>query len=782
VLEELGQREKGRDTYATAAAGFEQALRERPDAPDLKAGLAEALIGAASFGKADEFVARCRRVIALREEVLKARPGDLVNKRKLAEVYNNLYLYLPWANTPQRTNPVESLAASERCAMLRLELAEATPDDPDLFSGLATTFSNIAAASGSRGRNGILLYQQAVEFTRESLRLRPNDAYTARELRIRSNDVASIFAWMWRYEEAITETRSSVETLRTLARANPEVPNIQDAYIRGSLDLVKMLTDQPKTVDAGSFARRVDEAVRALLEPVGAFDRLSRETGDRIAGVADLRLVFARRISQIKADLTPEQKAARDALVDRAVGDYREAVARGAALDLDSPRNPVRYSFTSLRDSFTLRKEALLKDHPAFATLVAEVETAAKARAGRTGVAGTAPTTAPAPRVSPPKPKVDVRLGRATLLSALGLARAQVQDAQGEEALATLERARNLFDELARERPFDAAAEYGRGQVRLNILTALDALARSSLQAGRAAEAAGYRRRAQDRAADAAEALDRDLSLTPRKPLVFFWVTPLVSMMEESHFANDAVFDELARRRPRDPFIYVCRAAALARRGDWAGVAAAMKTLLALDPDNYTYWFVASVAFPRAGDLASYRWVCREMLTRFQGSDYLDLLKWSALACITLPDSVDDYREATERAVRALGGVRARGGGDQYSLWFDLAAAAVDYRAGRFEAAVERLSARKLDDELYPIERYTSHVVLAMAYHRLGRAAEARRELVAASRVDRANSDLAEREVPLSGYWHDQLRYHLLRHEAEALILDPDFPPDPFAR
>jgi hypothetical protein len=203
-----------------------------------------------------------------------------------------------------------------------------------------------------------------------------------------------------------------------------------------------------------------------------------------------------------------------------------------------------------------------------------------------------------------------------------------------------------------------------------------------------------------------------------------------------------------------------------------------MKTLLALDPDNYTYWFVASVAFPRAGDLASYRWVCREMLTRFKRSDDLDVSMWSALACATLPDAVDDYREPTERAVRALDGVRARGGGDQYPICYDLAAAAVDYRAGRFEAAVERLSSR-MPEPYRGVYFATSHVVLAMAYHRMGRAAEARRELVAASRAD---TDLAEGEVPLSGYGHDVLRYHLLRHEAEALILDPDFPTDPFAR
>ena len=40
---------------------------------------------------------------------------------------------------------------------------------------------------------------------------------------------------------------------------------------------------------------------------------------------------------------------------------------------------------------------------------------------------------------------------------------------------------------------------------------------------------------------------------------------------------------------------------------------------------------------------------------------------------------------------------------------------------------------------------------------------------------------LAGREVTPSGYWHDWLRYNMLRREAEALILDPDFPADPFA-
>src|SRR5262249_33493192 len=145
----------------------------------------------------------------------------------------------------------------------------------------------------------------------------------------------------------------------------------------------------------------------------------------------------------------------------------------------------------------------------------------------------------------------------------LGLARA-VKDTKGEEALATLERSRALFDELARERPGDLAVERGRDQVVLNLWTALDGLARSSLQAGRPAEGAGYRTRAGDRAAEAAGALSRNLAVIPRTSRVFYWLTPTVSMLQETYVADDALFHELARLRPRDPFVHACRADALA--------------------------------------------------------------------------------------------------------------------------------------------------------------------------------------------------------------------------
>jgi tetratricopeptide (TPR) repeat protein len=94
------------------------------------------------------------------------------------------------------------------------------------------------------------------------------------------------------------------------------------------------------------------------------------------------------------------------------------------------------------------------------------------------------------------------------------------------------------------------------------------------------------------------------------------------------------------------------------------------------------------------------------------------------------------------------------------------------YRAGRFDEAIRRLQEgigrRKGEilSEDWPF--------LAMAHHRLGHRAEARRWL------DKLRESQPS-ESP-NRFW-DDLSIRLLRSEAEALILyDPVFPDDPFAR
>ena len=76
VLRDLGRTKEASESFEGAADGYEQALRDRPDDLDLKVGLADALNRTAMSKPPEEKRATLRRVIALREEVLKARPAD----------------------------------------------------------------------------------------------------------------------------------------------------------------------------------------------------------------------------------------------------------------------------------------------------------------------------------------------------------------------------------------------------------------------------------------------------------------------------------------------------------------------------------------------------------------------------------------------------------------------------------------------------------------------------------------------------------------------------------
>ena len=66
--------------------------------------------------------------------------------------------------------------------VLRLELAEHFPDDADAIDGVFTAFFKLARATDSS--QSLALYQRALEFGRESLRLQPNDLPTVHDFAV----------------------------------------------------------------------------------------------------------------------------------------------------------------------------------------------------------------------------------------------------------------------------------------------------------------------------------------------------------------------------------------------------------------------------------------------------------------------------------------------------------------------------------------------------------------------------------------------------------------------
>ena len=95
---------------------------------------------------------------------------------------------------------------------------------------------------------------------------------------------------------------------------------------------------------------------------------------------------------------------------------------------------------------------------------------------------------------------------------------------------------------------------------------------------------------------------------------------------------------------------------ACARLGRWDEAQAEIGRAAELDPGNQWYMFHASVLQLRAGDLAGYRRVCREMLKRFGDTRKPEVAERTAKTCLLAPDAVADLAPVLTLADRAVRG------------------------------------------------------------------------------------------------------------------------------
>jgi eukaryotic-like serine/threonine-protein kinase len=234
IFRDLGRVDRARAAYMAAVEGYEVASRDRPEDLELKAGLAEATFWMAGYErKAETRVEGYRRAITIREGLLKARPGDLRFKGALAESHNGLSI------AQVRSKPEDSFRALHRSIDLRLELAGASPDDPELAVDLAQAFNNLAHWLGSTNDAvpAAAMYQQALELIRSAVRSRPLEVSQTEGLSMITTNAAQRLFELSRGDEAIRELRSTLDLLDTLSRDNPAVPSFKTSF----LDIAQLL-------------------------------------------------------------------------------------------------------------------------------------------------------------------------------------------------------------------------------------------------------------------------------------------------------------------------------------------------------------------------------------------------------------------------------------------------------------------------------------------------------------------------------------------------------------
>jgi WD40 repeat protein/serine/threonine protein kinase/tetratricopeptide (TPR) repeat protein len=237
----------------------------------------------------------------------------------------------------------------------------------------------------------------------------------------------------------------------------------------------------------------------------------------------------------------------------------------------------------------------------------------------------------------------------------------------------------------------------------------------------------------------------------------------------------EAAYAEAARARPRDAAwrtnsVWRSLTRFYVSRGCPGRAVGALDAAVAQWPDSLDLRYWQCIAHVAAGDRIGWEQAIASLLDRFQGPMTMDDNNLVAAICVLGPYAVADPESPVRLADSALQGLDQTD--PDYPDVSNTLGAAL-YRAGRFDEAIRRLEEAlkaRGGGQGHP----TDWACLAMAHHRLGHRAEARRWL------DRLRDDQAIANPARS--W-DEVEIRLLRSEAEAVVLyDPAFPDDPFAR
>jgi len=180
-----------------------------------------------------------------------------------------------------------------------------------------------------------------------------------------------------------------------------------------------------------------------------------------------------------------------------------------------------------------------------------------------------------------------------------------------------------------------------------------------------------------------------------------------------------------------------------------------------------------AVALLLTNDRAGYRRACAATVQQF-GRSTARTLGEAGRSCLISPEALDDL--SVPRRLAELAEDR-----QTRPHWWLYVQGLAHYRACQYEQAVECLTKSMEVGRTWKAVAL-NWPVLAMAHHRLGHAAEARRYLAKAhdTRGDSARGIKRGEVMSSQADWFDRAEFQFLLREAEELILRSAFPDDPF--
>jgi Flp pilus assembly protein TadD len=216
--------------------------------------------------------------------------------------------------------------------------------------------------------------------------------------------------------------------------------------------------------------------------------------------------------------------------------------------------------------------------------------------------------------------------------------------------------------------------------------------------------------------------------------------------------------------RPNDQALLRRRADALMRGGRFEEAERDFARLIEFDAKEHWFWYLRACMLAYLRREEDYRSHCRALLKQFPGGETGFTAERVTKSALLLPGGIGgDVPELARRAEELL----TQNG---ENAWNQHLAGLAYYRAGRFEEAIPLLQKTGAPEHpnRSPGRLVSANALLAMAYHRLGRAAEARaafercEAIVAGDLVPRGMGNIQSPE--------NWLVAHTLRREAGALL------------
>jgi serine/threonine-protein kinase len=196
---------------------------------------------------------------------------------------------------------------------------------------------------------------------------------------------------------------------------------------------------------------------------------------------------------------------------------------------------------------------------------------------------------------------------------------------------------------------------------------------------------------------------------------------------------------------------------ALIRLGRLEDARATWRKALQAGSPEHDAWFGYAELCLFLGKKAEFRSARSELLTRFRDTTEPQVAERVGRACLLLPGTEDELRQAVALTERATAAADPKY--DWARPYFLFAKGLADYRLGRFDEAIAVMSGEAKNTEYIGP---SAHLVIAMALYRKGNTKDARAALAAA--VD--SYDWSPAKADNRDVWIP----HILRREAEALI------------